>query len=205
MRETYLWQRNWVFIKYFPVTLRTALPFPDHHTLQRWPSLPKNSRSHSTAAHTDVLNIDVLNFLLSDNECGLQWVRFCLWGRVWRPWIPQPHISGIPVYKAEFSILVVFLISTVSKERRGSDTEQSNMGHQSSSSMESNLEVKTDDGIYWWWKQSQGREYIKGHRWELMTMMTRIAESKHQQINFAPCMCDINDVGPEMFVTYSLT
>ena len=29
------------------------------------------------------------------------------------------------------------------QERRGSDTEQSNLDHQSSSSMESNLEVKT--------------------------------------------------------------
>ena len=46
-----------------------------------------------------------------------------------------------------FCLILIFLMFPMEQERRGSDTEQSNLDHQSSSSMESNLEVLMILGI----------------------------------------------------------
>ena len=148
-------------MKPFSVTLRPAAPLsPDRRTLQRWPGLPRTSRSHSTSFvfkfdYIFPFNVQMgfnINFhYFSDNECGLQWVRFSLGRGLRWPWIPQSYLSGISYFRyfryfsAHFYLILKF--HNERQERRGSDTEHSNLDHQSSSSMESNLEVETSFNI----------------------------------------------------------
>ena len=101
----------------FPATLRTAPLSPDRHTLQRWPSLPRISRSyfvHSIALKFECFECIEDKFWIqlhwrsnvsnvSDDERWLQRVRFSLGGGVWRPWISQPHLSGSSAVKVKWS------------------------------------------------------------------------------------------------------
>ena len=107
LTKTYLWKRKLIFIKHLPATLRTV--FPDRHTLQSWQSLLRISRSHFLHPSALMFNFGhifpiQLNFsfnfgYFSDDECRLQWVCFCLGWGLRRPWIPQPHLSGISPFK----------------------------------------------------------------------------------------------------------